>query len=418
MAIDKGGNKAVFIQGKPSGVRMIVLSFLVLILFTGSAVAQESADELVALLAKNDYRASMKLEAMGLEALPALEKALDDPNYTAHFFVVLVLRRIGLPETIPLFKKALDYDTRVRDAAVEGLLMFKESGVTKTTAELLTDEKDNQELVLTIMRAALKNDYNLVELLTDLFEPLYIGVEHAKQVERTANVAAVLFIENQGEADIFTDMLKSMAVAEEPQIRMLAMNTFFRISEIAVSLGQKDELALQGIIEVLLAAVENPSEVNETQALAASTLSILAPADPRAAANFVKVLTERDALKKSTKADDMQWTAVRALEKYGVLQIDQIQKLLEILPELEAEMRWRLAPVFVESGKADAKIVDKLGDKLAVEKSQDLKFYLVRVIGAIGDKAAGINHLLSDLLVKETEPMIREAILAALSRIN
>ncbi len=251
-----------------------------------------------------------------------------------------------------------------------------------------------------------------------MFEPLNIGVEHAKQVERTANVAAVLFIENQGEADIFTDMLKSMAVAEKPQIWMLAMNTFLRISEIAVSLGQKDELAPQGIIEVLLAAVENPSEVNETQALAASTLSILAPADPRAAANFVKVLTERDVLKKSTKADDMQWTAVRALEKYGVLQIDQIQQLLEILPELEAEMRWRLAPVFVESGKADAKIVDKLGDKLAVEKSQDLKFYLVRVIGAIGDKAAGINHLLSDLLVKETEPMIREAILAALSRIN
>lgn len=155
----------MFIQGKPSGVRTIVLSFLVLILFTGSAVAQESADEMVALLAKNDYRASMKLEAMGLEALPALEKALDDPHYTAHFFVVLVLRRIGLPETIPLFKKALDYDTRVRDAAVEGLLMFRESGVTKTTAELLTDEKDNQELVLTIMRAALKNDYNLVELL-------------------------------------------------------------------------------------------------------------------------------------------------------------------------------------------------------------------------------------------------------------
>lgn len=213
------------------------------------------------------------------------------------------------------------------------------------------------------MRAALEKDYNLVELITDLFAPLYIGVDHPKQVQRTANVAAVLFTENQGEACvILTDMLKSMAVTKESQIRLLAVNTFFRISEIVMALGQKDELAPKGITEVLLAAMENPSELSETRALAASTLSMLVPVDSKVMASFVNVLTEREALKANTKAGDMQWAAIRALEKSGVLQTAQIQQLLDILPELDSDMRWRLAPVFVESGKADAKSALKLRD--------------------------------------------------------
>src|SRR5690554_5770873 len=100
---------------------MILLLLMCLTIASTVAGQADDIDDILDRLANNEFRASIELEAMGLDALPALQAALEDPYYAGHLNVIHLLGRMGLPETIPLLKQGLNHGTRVKNAAISAL---------------------------------------------------------------------------------------------------------------------------------------------------------------------------------------------------------------------------------------------------------------------------------------------------------
>lgn len=402
------------------GLRVMILLLLMCLTIASTVAGQaDDIDDILDRLANNEFRASIELEAMGLDALPALQAALEDPYYAGHLNVIHLLGRMGLPETIPLLKQGLNHGTRVKNAAISALMKFDDIPVAEMALELILETEDYHDVALTIIRAAVDNDYQLVPIVEGLYGSLTSGPPlDFTTTEKAANVVGNLYIETDGESRSQIDsILGDLVVNENPSVRLLAVHTLMRTTEIALGLGEEQSVPT-GMNNFLLDVLENNDEMVETKSLAASTLSLASPLDPLVIDVFVQILTHEAYDSNEPEIVDMKWSAVRFLEKAGAFAKDYAGTLLDTLPQLTEEMQWRLARVFVESGKEDTAVANQIVACLSEESLVGLRFYFVRVISAIGTNAGSAQHALESLLAQEIDVELTAAIEHALNRIN
>lgn len=391
---------------------------LVMILICATPSLAQNLDDLIARLANNDFRASMELERMGVDAIPALEAAFGDPDYQGKLNVVHLLGRMALPETIPLLTKALDSDTRTRNAAIDALMKIEAVPITEIAADLIEAEKDYADIVLTLFEAAIANQHDVVTILNELLTGVKISSENLVVATRVANVLSSLYVTADLEArEGITNILKTMAESSEAEIRVLAINGFLKITELASGIGKKDELAPKNITDILVVALGDDDELFETRILAANALGILVPEDPQVVQAFAQILVDESYLDHQL-ANEMEQAAVIALERAGGLALPYVEELLAVIPNLDENTQWRLARVFVESGKLDQNVVLKIVDYLEAPQSESTQFYLVRVIGAIGTNGSVARETLNNLQSGNLSSELYSAVTHALNQIN
>lgn len=383
-------------------ITVVLLTSLLII--TSAVFAQNDINELIEKLGQNDFRASMTLQRMGRDAIPALTEALLDPDYPNHLNVIYVLDRMKLEEAIPTLKLGLGFGPKVREAAVKALVKFDNLSIGELAAELLVEDIDYHFGVASLISAS---SHNRVEIVAQLLNNLDFAPDRPEVVQRVAYVIAMVYVEQ--------DDLTRAAILDllsEQAHRSVAYRSYLRMAQLARGLGIFAEAAPYSVADQLVECLKNSNESINNQIMAAQALSIIAPTDPQAIQLFVELLVNAEVESDLTKA------AVAGLEKAGGLAKNYVSQLVKAVEKLPEDAQWRLARVFVESGKIEPSVVEFFISRLASSNSQETDFYYVRILGAIGSEAASAKQQLEGKLVKAENDELKAAIQRALEQIG
>ncbi|MFW6256901.1 MAG: DUF7594 domain-containing protein [Bacillota bacterium] len=309
---------------------------------------------------------------------------------------VNTLEEINDPEVIPALKSALIQEEIVKTAAIDALLEVDERPVSEIVIDLLRDKRDYRTVSLNILEKSIDDGEDIVDTLEAMFNLLEKQETETDTVLKNKMINLVSSLYEKIDVEMRAEVISLLEEKTEKETDFISIVASRSLGEIGSDAGEA--------VPVLIDIVEDRDISRDKRIAAALALELIAPTDNEVNSAFVDIIIDLD------NASQLRWPAVRAVEKAGFQNVDDLISLIDVLEDLEASMRWRLAHAFVEMGRDESKVVTELNTLLTQDVKKDLRLWAIRVLGTIGDENEETIEKLVSLVDRENDDQHLRAI--------